>query len=126
MLWCGTPLRFGTPTTKMPLPPIQRGELWVVDLGYLGKVRPVLALSIPFLDTDRTLVVVVPHTTTIIGSRFEVIVPHPVLRQGAFDVQQITAIPAAKFIRRLGTLTVQEVKIIEQRLAVLLSLTLAK
>jgi hypothetical protein len=25
----------------MPLPRIQRGELWRVDLGYLGKVRPV-------------------------------------------------------------------------------------
>ena len=26
----------------MPLPRIQRGELWLVDLGYLGKVRPCL------------------------------------------------------------------------------------
>jgi mRNA interferase MazF len=47
----------------MPLPRIQRGELWLVDLGYLGKVRPVLVLSVPFLDHERTLCIVVPHTT---------------------------------------------------------------
>ena len=41
--------------TAMPLPRIQRGELWLVDLGYLGKVRPVLVLSVPFLDHDQVL-----------------------------------------------------------------------
>jgi len=40
----------------MPLPRIQRGELWLVDLGYLGKVRPVLVASVPFLsDAQDTL-----------------------------------------------------------------------
>ena len=57
----------------MPLPRIQRGELWLVDLGYLGKVRPVLVVSVPFLDHERTLCVVVPHTTSLIGTRFEVL-----------------------------------------------------
>ena len=53
----------------MPLPRIQRGELWRVDLGYLGKVRPVLVVSVPFLDRERTLCLVVPHTTSVIGTR---------------------------------------------------------
>ena len=70
----------------MPLPRIQRGELWLVDLGYLGKVRPVLVISIPFLDYERTLCLVVPHTTSVIGTRFEVSIKNPVLQQGAFDV----------------------------------------
>ena len=39
----------------MPLPRIQRGELWQVDLGYLGKVRPVLVLSVPFLSNANAL-----------------------------------------------------------------------
>jgi mRNA-degrading endonuclease toxin of MazEF toxin-antitoxin module len=56
----------------MPLPRIQRGELWVVDLGYLGKVRPVLVVGIPFLDHERTLCIIVPHTTSLLGTRFEV------------------------------------------------------
>ena len=42
----------------MPLPRIQRGELWRVDLGYLGKVRPVLVVSIPFGENARTLSIV--------------------------------------------------------------------
>ena len=29
----------------MPLPRIRRGEIWLVDLGYLGKVRPVAVVS---------------------------------------------------------------------------------
>ncbi len=49
----------------MPLPRIQRGELWRVDLGYLGKVRPVLVVSVPFLAHERTLCIVVPHTTSL-------------------------------------------------------------
>ena len=53
----------------MPLPRIQRGELWRVDLGYLGKVRPVLVVSVPFLDHERTLCLVVPHPTSVIGTR---------------------------------------------------------
>ena len=40
----------------MPLPRIQRGELWLVDLGYLGKVRPVLVAE-HSLSRSRTHVV---------------------------------------------------------------------
>jgi mRNA interferase MazF len=88
----------------MPLPLIQRGELWIVDLGYLGKVRPVLVVSVPFLENERTLCIVVPHTTSVIGTRFEVIVRAHGLKDGAFDVQQTSAVQAAKFVRRIGTL----------------------
>jgi hypothetical protein len=38
--------------TAMPFPRIQRGEVWLFDLGYLGKVRPVLVLSVAFLDHE--------------------------------------------------------------------------
>ena len=49
-----------------------RGEVWVVDLGMAAKVRPAVVLSVPPSDTDRALVTVVPHTTSVRGSRFEV------------------------------------------------------
>jgi mRNA-degrading endonuclease toxin of MazEF toxin-antitoxin module len=65
--------------TGMPLPRIQRGELWIVDLGYLGKVRPVVVASVPFLEKERTLCIIVPHTTSVIGTRFEVTIKHPAL-----------------------------------------------
>jgi mRNA interferase MazF len=108
----------------MPLPRIQRGELWLVDLGYLGKVRPVLVVSVPFLEHERTLYLVVPHTTSLIGTRFEVAVEHPVLKGGAFDVQQTAAVQAIKFVRRLGALNVEQMQVVEQSLAQVLGLKL--
>jgi len=109
----------------MPLPRIQRGELWLVDLGYLGKVRPVLVVSIPFLDHERTLCIVVPHTTSVIGSRFELVVEHTALKAGALDVQQTAAVQAVKFVRRLGALNAEQMRTVEQTLARVLGLKLA-
>lgn len=107
----------------MPLLRIQRGELWLVDLGYLGKVRPVLVISIPFLDHERTLCLVVPHTTSVVGTRFEVNVKHAVLQAGVFDVQQTAAVQAVKFVRRLGTLNADQMEKIEKVLELILGLT---
>jgi mRNA interferase MazF len=109
----------------MPLPRIQRGELWVVDLGYLGKVRPVVVVGIPFLDHERTLCIIVPHTTSLLGTRFEVAVNHAMLGEGAFDVQQTAAVPAIKFVRRLGSLNPAEMRKVETALAQVLGLKLA-
>ncbi len=46
------------------MPKADRGEIWLVDLGYAAKTRPGLILSIPPLDTDRALVTIIPHTTS--------------------------------------------------------------
>jgi mRNA interferase MazF len=110
----------------MPLPRIQRGELWLVDLGYLGKVRPVLVASVPFLDHERALCIVVPHTTSVINTRFEIILTHPALKAGAFDVQQTAAVQAVKFVRRLGALNAAQMATVEQALAQVLGLKLAQ
>lgn len=45
-----------------------RGEVWLFDLGMEGKVRPALVVSIAYGDLDRTLVTIVPHTTSLRGS----------------------------------------------------------
>ena len=108
----------------MPLPRIQRGELWLVDLGYLGKVRPVLVVSVPFLDHELTLCIVVPHTTSLIGTRFEVTIKHSALREGAFDVQQTAAVQAMKFVRRLGALNAEQMRVLEEALSQVLGLKL--
>jgi mRNA interferase MazF len=106
----------------MPLPRIQRGDLWIVDLGYLGKVRPVIVVGVPFHDNERTLCLIVPHTTSLLGTRFEVVVSHAALGAGAFDIQQTTAVPAIKFVRRLGSLNSENMKKIETALAQALGL----
>lgn len=54
------------------MPKQNRGEVWIVDLGMVAKVRPCLVISIPDLLEDRALVTVVTHTTSTRGSRFEV------------------------------------------------------
>lgn len=79
-----------------------RGDIWLVDLGYAAKVRPCLVLSIPAADEDRALATLVPHTTSTRASRFEVPLKVSFLRVGAFDAQNLVTIPHAKLIRRLG------------------------
>lgn len=54
----------------------ERGEVWLVDLGLAGKSRPCLVISnaVPSLN-ERALVVVIPHTMALRGSRFELSSP---------------------------------------------------
>ena len=92
----------------------QRGEVWLVDLGLAAKVRPALVLSVPAGDADRALVTLVPHTTSVRGSRFEVSVPVPFLRAGAFDAQSLVTIPFPRLIRRLGRLHPIQLAQVEQ------------
>jgi len=95
----------------MALP--ERGEVWLADLGFAAKVRPVLVMSVPFGDRDYALLQVIPHTTQPRGAQFEVRLPVRFLEPGAFNAQGMLAVPAAKFLRRLGTLSPTEVREIE-------------
>ena len=90
-----------------------RGEVWLVDLGMTAKIRPCLVVSIPALDQDRALATVLPHTTSARGSRFEVDVKTRFLRPGVFDAQNLITIPHAKLMRKLGTLTGEQLGSIE-------------
>ena len=56
------------------MPRADRGSVWIVDLGLAAKVRPCLVLSVPTDPQDRVLVTLVPHTTSVQGTRFEVAV----------------------------------------------------
>jgi len=90
-----------------------RGEVWLVDLGMIQKVRPALILNRPFCDTDRALISVIPHTTTLRGSDLEVAVNVPFLQPGAFLVQNPITIPALKAERFLGRLTTRQLAFVE-------------
>ena len=91
----------------------KRGEVWLVDLGYAAKTRPCLVLSIEAEDTDRALTTVVLHTTSVRGTRFEVSINARFLRTGAFDAQNIVSVSHAKLIRKLGSLTDEQLKQVE-------------
>ena len=63
-----------------------------------------LVVSAPFGDADRVLTTVVPHTTELRGSEYEVSVKAPFLKPGAFLVQGVSTYPTAWAIRKMGTL----------------------
>jgi mRNA interferase MazF len=94
------------------MPNARRGEVWLVDLGLAAKARPAVVLSIPFLDNERALYAIVPHTTAMRGGRFEVVIDVPWLEPGAFDVQGQRNIPGSVFIRRMGALSQPQIAMI--------------
>ena len=99
-----------------------RGEVWLVDLGLAAKVRPCLVLSIPFQDEDRALVTVVPHTTSPRNSRFEIQLKTRFLRSGVFDAQSLVTIPRVKLLRKLGSLSAEQLSAVENSIRLWLGL----
>lgn len=95
----------------------ERGEVWQIDFGVTQKVRPAVVVSIPYGEEDRALIGVIPHTTALRGSQFEVVVPVRFLAEGAFLVQGIQALPPKYFLRRLGKLTDEHIRTIETALS---------
>lgn len=95
----------------MKSPP--RGGVWLVDPGIAAKVRPALVLSVPATDDDRSLVTLVPHTTSVRESRFEAPVSVRFLQAGAFDAQGLVTVPLVRLVRRLGVLSQSQLSQVE-------------
>jgi mRNA interferase MazF len=95
------------------MPTASRGEVWQVDLGLAAKVRPALVLSVPFLDQERALYAIIPHTTAPRGTRFEVSLTVPGLETGVFDVQGLRNIPPHVLVRRRAVLTPEQLTAVE-------------
>jgi mRNA interferase MazF len=95
------------------VPTPDRCEVWLADLGIAAKVRPALVLSVPPDPQDRVLVTLVPHTTSVQGTRFEVIVPKPFVKSGAFDAQGLVTVSPTRLLRKLGKLQPDEMSLVE-------------
>ena len=91
-----------------------RGEVWMADLGMMAKIRPVLVLSVQFGDRDYALFHVVPHTTAVRNSQFEVTIPVPWLKTGVFNIQGSQSIARANLMRLLGTLDQTQLSLIKE------------
>jgi mRNA interferase MazF len=89
---------------------VRRGEVWLVDLGLAAKIRPCLVLGAPSAEEDRSLVTVVPHTTSLRGTRYEVSTSVRFLRPGAFDAQGIVTLPTVRLMKHLGTLSPEQLQ----------------
>jgi len=101
---------------------MNRGEVWLADLGYLGKVRPVLILSVQPGDEDRALVTYVIRTTSVRGTAYEVAHKARGMKQGAFDAQGLGTTDFSHFLRRLGTVDATTFTNVEERVRAWLAL----
>jgi len=95
---------------------MKAGEVWQVDLGMAGKVRPCLLLTGPPDYDELALITVVPHTTALRGNRWELSISKPFLKPGAFHFQQIQSLPMVRLVRRLGELKPEEMDLIKDRI----------
>jgi len=99
------------------MPIVNRGEVWTIDFGMAAKVRPALLLTGNPAADELDLVTVVLHSTSLRGNRWELNIPKPFLKAGAFHRQQIQTISTAKLERRLGVLTAEEMQRVRDALA---------
>ena len=90
------------------MPAVNRGEVWMTDFGMAAKVRPALILTGAPAADELDLVTCLLHTTALRGNRWELDIPKPFLKPGAFHLQQIQTVSTVKLVRRLGTLTPDE------------------
>ena len=81
---------------------MKRGEIWLVELGLAEKTRPVVILSVDYLDHERAVVTYVPRTTSIRGTRFEVSHADRRFKPGAFDAQGVGTVPSVRLTRYLA------------------------
>jgi mRNA interferase MazF len=85
-----------------------KGDVWLVDMGIAGKIRPCLLLTDYPQDDELALITVLPHTTALRGNRWELAIHKPFLTAGAFHLQQVQSVSVARLERRLGRLADEE------------------
>jgi mRNA interferase MazF len=93
------------------------GDVWMVDFGMAAKVRPALLLTGAPGDDELDIVTVLLHTTALRGNRWELNIPKPFLKPGAFHLQQIQTISTVKLERRMGALNQEEMNRVLDALA---------
>ncbi len=90
------------------------GEVWWVDLGIAGKIRPAVVTSAPVSDSDFALLATIPHTTSDHPSQYAVRLQIPGLKNGFFNVQALAPVPLGKFVRKIATLTAEQMKPLDE------------
>jgi len=99
------------------MPSVSPGEIWMTDFGMTAKVRPALLLTGNPEPDELDLLTVLLHTTSLRGNRWELNIPKPFLKPGAFHIQQIQTISTVKLERKLGVLTDAEMDQVRDALA---------
>ena len=102
------------------------GEVWWVDLGMKGKLRPLMVMSREDADAERALCICVPLTTQIHGGDYEVALPRvkwlPGADEGVANVQGLSSIENHRLARRAGLFEARVIKSVRDKIAWLLEL----
>lgn len=102
------------------------GEVWWVDMGIKGKVRPLMVVSRDDKDAERALCICVPMTTQIRGDDYEVLLPRvrwmPGADEGVANVQGLTAVENHRLARRAGRFEPEVLQSVRNKIAWLLEL----
>jgi mRNA interferase MazF len=98
------------------MPAVNRGEVWMTDFGMAAKVRPALLLTGQPVANELDLVTVLLHTTSLRGNPWELNIPKPFLKPGAFHLQQIQSVSTVRLERRLGALSADEMSQVRKAL----------
>ena len=90
----------------------RHGEVWLVDMGIVGKVRPAVVLIADDLDAPRSLIIHIPITRQNRGSELEVPLGHlPFLDpESVANVQAIGSLPSVRFEKRIGSVPDTDLK----------------
>ena len=101
------------------------GEVCLIDLGMIGKVRPAVAVSRDDPGSPRAICIFVPVTSEYRGSRYEVSIGKPkFLRepQSWVTAQAVVTVGHEKIIRSLGYVTSAQLAAIKDALRFALDL----
>jgi mRNA interferase MazF len=100
------------------------GELYLIDLGMVGKVRPAVVISREDADAPRALAICAPLTTENRVSAYEVPLGRLKFldRESWVNVQGLTSLGHEKLIRRLGRLTAPQMEQVKTALRFALDL----
>jgi len=102
------------------------GEVYWVDLGLKGRLRPLLLVSREAADAERALCVCVPLTTQIRGGDYEVKLPRvrwlPGADEGVANVQGLTSVENHRLERRAGQFEAHIISSVSDKIAWLLEL----
>jgi mRNA interferase MazF len=105
------------------------GEVYWVDLGMAGKVRPLMVVSRADQNAPLALAVCVPLTTQIRGGDYEVRIPRvrwmPGADEGVANVQGITSIEYRRLERRSGRFDPSVIAAVRKAIAWMLELETA-
>ena len=95
------------------------GDVWLADLGFAAKFRPVVIVSREDPDSPRALVIYVPITSQNRASPYEVMLPKArfLEHDSVANVQGIGSLPTARLGRRLGALPAKSLSEIRRAIA---------